>query len=131
MTDWRARVAAVPVARLATVAETGAPHLVPIVFALAGDHLYTAVDAKPKRPGELGRVRNIRADPRVSVLVDVYADDWDRLWWARLDGTARITDDQAPLRLLARKYPRYRLQPPPGPVIDVTIVTWTTWSATR
>ncbi len=121
------RVAAAEVARLATVDETGAPHIVPVVFALAGEHLFTAVDQKPKRTTQLRRLRNIAAQPRVSVLVDHYEPDWSRLWWVRLDGLARVVTDDAMIELLVDKYSQYRAKPPPGPVIDVTITRWTGW----
>ena len=72
------RFAASRVARLATATPDGAPHLVPIVFAVRGDTIYHGVDAKPKRTTQLRRLANIAANPRVSVLVDHYDDDWTR-----------------------------------------------------
>jgi PPOX class probable F420-dependent enzyme len=88
----RVRFAAAPVARLATADAAGVPHLVPIVFALVADSLYFVIDEKPKSTTELRRLVDIRANPRVSVLVDRYDDDWDKLWWARADGSARVLD---------------------------------------
>ena len=73
--------AAAPVARLATVGPDGCPHLVPVVFAVDGDVVYTAVDGKPKVSLRLRRLANIAARPQVSLLVDHYDDDWSRLWW--------------------------------------------------
>src|SRR3954463_5532223 len=90
--DPRRRFAAARVARLATVAGDGQPHLVPVVFAVEEDTVVMAVDAKPKRHRDLKRLRNIGDDPRVSLLVDRYDDDWDALWWVRADGTATVTD---------------------------------------
>ena len=81
------------VARLATTDPDGRPHLVPIVFALDGETLYSAVDAKPKRSTRLRRIENARARPDVTVLVDHYDDDWNELWWIRLRGRARVLDD--------------------------------------
>ena len=133
MAQARRRFAAVPVARLATLGPGGEPHLVPVTFTLDGDHLYTAVDAKPKTTMDLRRLRNIRRDPRVAVLADHYEADWDRLWWARADGTATILAEHtamaAPLALLARRYPHYRAHPPGGPVIRVQVERWTGWAA--
>ena len=85
----RARVRTAKVARLATTDPDGRPHLVPIVFVLDGQTLYSAVDAKPKRSRRLRRVANARERPDVTVLVDHYEDDWGRLWWVRVRGRAR------------------------------------------
>jgi PPOX class probable F420-dependent enzyme len=128
-----ARLAAARVARLATIDPDGRPHLVPIVFALAGDTLYSAVDRKPKRSTTLRRIENARARPDVTVLVDHYEDDWRRLWWIRLRGRARVLDDGAEhdraLALLAEKYPQYRVEPPVGPVLAVDVREVRGWSA--
>ena len=91
----RQRIADATVARLATVGAGGKPHVVPISFAVDGDTLYFAIDAKTKRTTDLKRLRNIAANPAVSVLVDHYEDDWTRLWWVRVDGTARLLPDGA------------------------------------
>ena len=116
------------VARLATVAADGVPHLVPIVFALTGDVLHTAVDAKPKRTRRLKRLANIAANPRVSVLADHYDEDWSQLWWARADGVARIVDDSPEgLRALVARYPQYRENPPPGPFLEIAVERWSSW----
>lgn len=124
------------VARLATVDRTGAPHLVPIVFALAGDVIYSVVDAKPKRHTALRRLDNIAHEPRVSVLADHYDEDWTALWWVRADGTAGIHDAASAaaavgLDALIARYPQYRLAPPPGPVLAVHVSRWSAWSARR
>src|SRR4051794_17354168 len=134
-TEARARFASAPVARLATVAEDGRPHLVPVVFALDGDTLYSAVDdVKPKATTRLKRLANIAANPAVALLVDHYEDDWGALWWARADGTARLVepgDDEAARAraLLAGRYPQYRDAPPPGVVVAVDVARWSGWSA--
>jgi PPOX class probable F420-dependent enzyme len=128
--DARARFRAARVARLATVGESGAPHLVPIVFALAGDDLiYSAVDAKPKRHSRLRRLANIAHEPRVSVLADHYDEDWTQLWWVRADGRARVLPD-APeaLAALAGKYPQYRKTAPPGPFLVIEVGRWSAWT---
>lgn len=122
------------VARLATVAPGGLPHLVPVVFAVAadnGDVVYTAVDAKPKTTRRLRRLANIDSNPRVSLLVDHYADDWTQLWWVRVDGVATIHTDGDALelgRLLLRaKYPQYQSVSLDGPVIEVAVRHWSSW----
>ncbi len=121
-------------ARLATTDPGGRPHLVPIVFALDGDTLYSAVDRKPKRSRTLRRIENARARPDVTVLVDHYDEDWERLWWIRLRGRARVLDDgkerKRALALLTAKYPQYRDVPPDGPVLAVDVTQVRTWSAT-
>src|SRR3954468_13483873 len=107
--DARRRFASARVARPATVSPDGRPPVVPIVFAVDGDLLYTAVDGKPKSTTALQRLANIAANPAVSVLVDHYDEEWTRLWWVRVDGTARVVDAaEAALDLLAARYPVYR-----------------------
>ncbi len=102
------------VAHLATVTRDGRPHIVPVVFAHDGSRIYIALDEKPKRtePMRLKRVRNILANPQVSVLVDHYEEDWDKLVWVRVDGTARIVESgkghEDAIALLRAKYPQYR-----------------------
>jgi PPOX class probable F420-dependent enzyme len=128
-----ARLAQARVARLATIDPDGRAHLVPIVFAVEGDTLYSAVDRKPKRSRTLRRIENARARPDVTVLVDHYDDDWSRLWWIRLRGRARVLDDgrerERALELLAEKYPPYRDEPPEGPVLAVDVSEVRSWSA--
>jgi PPOX class probable F420-dependent enzyme len=106
---------------------------VPICFVLTADILYSAVDLKPKSGRRLRRLANIEANPRVSLLVDHYQEDWSRLWWVRLDGEGEVLDSgvelEAALRLLARKYEQYRAAPPPGPVLKVTVRRWSGWEA--
>ena len=132
-TDVRQRVEQARVARLATVGADGKPHLVPICFALAGETLYSAVDRKPKRSLRLKRLENVRANPRVEVVVDHYEDDWSRLWWVRLRGRARVLEGdeerERALALLAEKYPQYRAEPPPGPVLAIDVDRWSAWHA--
>jgi len=105
---------------------------VPIVFALEGDTLYSAVDRKPKRSQTLRRIENARARPDVTILVDHYEEDWSRLWWIRLRGRARVLDDgeerQRALELLREKYPQYLGEPPDGPVLAVDIAELREWT---
>jgi PPOX class probable F420-dependent enzyme len=130
--EARSRFSAGRVARLATVRPDGSPHLVPVVFALDGSTVVFAVDDKPKVTRELQRLANIRADPRVSVLVDHYDEDWPALWWVRAEGRARVVDagpalDRA-VALLAEKYSQYAAGPPPGPAVLIDVETWRWWS---
>ena len=91
--------------------------------------LYTVVDEKPKRTRRLQRLRNIEANPQVEVLIDQYDEDWSRLRWLRLRGTARVVDEPRAVELLAAKYPQYRRHPPGGPVIAVSIEQRSEWTA--
>jgi PPOX class probable F420-dependent enzyme len=133
--EARRRFAAARVARLATADASCRPHLVPIVFAVAGDTVYSAVDAKPKRTTALRRLANVAANPPVTLLVDHYDDtEWDRLWWVRADGTGRVLgpeDGEArrAVTLLSDRYPQHRAQPPTGPVLAVDVERWSGWSA--
>ncbi|TQL68809.1 PPOX class probable F420-dependent enzyme [Nocardioides albertanoniae] len=127
---WAAeRFAAARVARLATASADGVPRIVPIVFAVLGDQLITAVDHKPKSTTRLRRLADIEANPAVSVLVDEYDDDWSQLWWARADGTARVHESHD-VDALVEKYHHYREQRPRGPVIVIDVARWSGWSAT-
>lgn len=109
----------------------GSPHVVPIVFAVEGDRIYSAVDDKPKRTTALQRLANIASEPRVSALADHYDDDWSELWWVRIDGRAEILHDGVEwdhaLDLLAQRYVAYRERRPSGAVIRVDVERWTTW----
>ncbi len=120
------------VARLATADAAGRPHLVPIVFAVAGDTIYSAVDAKPKGTRELRRLANARENPAVAVLADQYDEDWTRLWWVRAD--LRWEDDPSPARVdglaarLARTVPQYADRPFHR-VLVLRVVGVTGWAA--
>jgi PPOX class probable F420-dependent enzyme len=131
--DPQASFAHAPVARLGTVAPDGTPHLVPVVFALRDEVVYTAVDAKPKTTQRLRRLANIERHPQVSLLVDHYADDWTQLWWVRIDGIAAIHHDGNAMHaghdLLRAKYAQYQSVPLNGPVITVAIQRWSSWHA--
>jgi len=131
----RERFAAVRVARLATADAKGRPHLVPMVFVLAGETIYSAVDAKPKRTDRLRRLANAAANPHVALLADHYDDaDWTALWWVRADGVARVLapEDEEAVRAVDRlvaRYAQYREARPHGPVLAVDVERWSGWSA--
>jgi PPOX class probable F420-dependent enzyme len=137
--EARARFAAARVARLATVSGDGIPHLVPVTFAVmpgpaaggASDRIVFVVDDKPKTTTRLRRLDNIAANPAVCLIVDVYDDDWSRLWWARADGTATVLDaDPAAVDALAARYDAYVARRPSGPVVSIDVAAWTGWAAT-
>jgi PPOX class probable F420-dependent enzyme len=132
--EARRRFAAERVARLATVTPDGRPHLVPVVFALEGDRVWTIVDRKPKRTPDLRRLANLRADPRASLLVDGYDDrDWTALWWVRADGAGVVLDDPGVVAraagILAAKYPQHVEDPPGGPALAIDVERWVGWTA--
>jgi PPOX class probable F420-dependent enzyme len=130
--EARTLFASARVARLATVGAGARPHLVPIVFAVAGDAVYSAVDAKPKRTTALKRLENVARNPRVALLADHYDDaDWGALWWVRADGSARVLEDgeeaERAVALLRERYAQYRADPPRGPVLAVAVERWSGW----
>jgi PPOX class probable F420-dependent enzyme len=130
--EARSRFAAARIARLATADAQGRPHLIPIVFAVDGDRVYSVVDAKPKRTRALRRLANVSQNPAVALLVDHYDDsDWDALWWVRAEGQARILDPEEPeaanaIALLKRRYPQQRAT---GQVLAVDVERWSGWAA--
>jgi PPOX class probable F420-dependent enzyme len=134
--EARALVAAARVARLATTNPGLGVDIVPVTFALLpGDRLVSIVDQKPKSTTQLRRLANVAVHPEVTVLVDHYEDDWERLWWVRLRGSATVVaegDAFAEARdALVARYPQYVAEPPPGPVISVSVQEWTAWRARR
>lgn len=118
------------VARLGLLDDGGRPRVLPVTFAQAGDALWSAVDAKPKRvPGaELARVRFLRRRPEAALTVDRYDDDWSRLAWVQVLGRVTVLEraDDA-LEALCAKYPQYRERPPSGPFLGLAperVLSW-------
>jgi coenzyme F420-0:L-glutamate ligase/coenzyme F420-1:gamma-L-glutamate ligase len=136
--DIAAFVVAQRVACLATVDGRGRPHVVPVCFALAGGTVYSAVDEKPKSgdPRRLRRLRNIAANPHVTLLFDLYEDDdWSRLRYVQLRGRARIIEPGGAEHALAvaalrDRYPPYRTMAIDRlPVIAVDVDRVVAWRA--
>ncbi|HEY0246737.1 MAG TPA: TIGR03668 family PPOX class F420-dependent oxidoreductase [Gryllotalpicola sp.] len=131
--DARARLSTARVATLATTGDDGIPHLVPITFAVEGELIYTTVDYKPKATPRLRRLRNIAQNPRVALLASHYSDDWEELWWVRVDGSASVVAQaegiRHPIDVLAGRYAQYRARRPEGPVIVIRAERWTGWSS--
>ena len=129
----RRRVTSAAIARLATVRHDGRPHVVPVCFAVVDDEIVSAVDAKPKSTTALARLDNVRANPAVTLLVDHYDDDWTRLWWVRVDGTARVdeTIDASYAAALAAKYPQYEHVGLPGPAVVIGGLRFTGWASSN
>lgn len=113
------------VARLATTGEDLQPALIPICYVFDGEHIYSAIDEKPKSvaASSLKRVRNIEANPRVALVIDDYSEDWSKLAYLLIAGTAEIIppgkkaskeasnearEHARAVSLLREKYPQYR-----------------------
>ncbi|HEX4158118.1 MAG TPA: TIGR03668 family PPOX class F420-dependent oxidoreductase [Rhizomicrobium sp.] len=99
------------IGHLATAGHSGNPHLVPVCFVVHEQALYTAIDEKPKSGQLLRRLRNILENPNVTFLADHYEEDWSRLGWIRIDGTAELLSDgpqrTEAIRLLRSRYKQY------------------------
>ena len=129
---------ATPVARLALLGANERPEALPIVFARVADVLYSPVDGKPKKSARLARLAHLERHPAVTLTLDHYADDWQTLWWLKLDVSASVVVDDAPgwddaVAALRGKYSQYATTPlfrgePTLVVMPYTRVRW--WSAT-
>ncbi|MGH9784754.1 MAG: TIGR03668 family PPOX class F420-dependent oxidoreductase [Terriglobia bacterium] len=127
------------VARLATADARGKPLVVPVCFACGKDAIYSVLDEKPKRvaASRLRRVRNIQVNPQVSLLVDHYEEDWSRLAYILVAGTAEVLSEETQpnehaeaLRLLREKYPQYRaMRLKARPVIKISPRRTISWKA--
>lgn len=123
------------VGHLATADANGRPHVIPVCFDYDGRHIYSVLDAKPKRGSLTGlrRVRNILANPQVSLVIDHYDEDWTRLWYLLVHGRAALIEDgpetPAAIARLREKYPQYRDMALDGnPVIRIVPERVTGWS---
>ena len=122
------------VGHLATAGADGAPHVVPVCYALDDGALYFVADEKPKRrpARELRRLRNVRENPRAAIVVDDWDEDWTRLGWVMLRGPAEILPDgpehDQAQALLRSRYPQYRgMELDELPVIAIRIERVTSW----
>ena len=128
------------VAYLATTDVHAQPHLVPVVFVLMAENIFICIDEKPKKNRSLKRLANIKANPRISLLVDNYDDNWQELKWVRVDGTAIVlesTDEsrvvfESVINTLRDKYPQYQtMDLSRGPLISITVNAIASWRAYR
>ena len=128
------------VAYLATTDVHAQPHLVPVVFVRMDEDIFICIDEKPKKHRFLKRLANIKANPKISLLVDNYDDDWQELKWVRVDGTAVLlenTDEsravfESVISTLRDKYPQYQtMDLSRGPIIRITINAIASWQAYR
>lgn len=122
------------VARLATVDKSGQPFVIPICYVFDGQEIYSPIDEKPKKssPLRLKRIRNIRANPHVSMVVDKYDDDWRKLAYVLITGRAKILlggqKHKRAALLLRRKYPQYRkMAIQDRPMIQIQPTHWKSW----
>jgi PPOX class probable F420-dependent enzyme len=114
---------------LATVDGVGRAHAVPVCFAVRTGELVTAVDHKPKSGSKLARISNIERSGRATFLMDRWSEDWRRLGWVMVRGSARLDPPGSADAELAARYEQYRDTPPRGPVIVVRPerISWWTW----
>ena len=138
--DTRRFLEAHRVGHLATASGDGAPHVIPVCYALDDNGLYFVADLKPKRgpARNLRRLENLRANARAAVVVDDYDDDWTRLAWVLVRGPATFVDTPAghaaALVLLRARYAAYRSMPLDDPhthpIVHVEAAQVTTWRGT-
>ena len=121
------------VGHLGVIDSASRPRVLPVTYAIQGAAAWTAVDNKPKRPGrELARVRWLRERPTAALTVDRYDDDWSRLRWVQLIGTVTVLDGPPQgqvLDALIQRYPQYRSDPPPGPLLRLVTTRAVCWRA--
>ena len=122
---------------MTTVARDGSPHAVPVVFASVGDEIISPIDHKPKQGLTLVRVRNLQHDDRVTLLLDLWDEDWTQLLWLMIRGRAAIDEepDEDLRALLISRYPQYKDEVMGGnAAIDAlirirpTLLSWWSWS---
>jgi PPOX class probable F420-dependent enzyme len=118
------------VGRMGMLDEADRPRVLPVTYALEGGAIWSAIDRKPKRTPEPARLRYLQRRPEAALTVDRYSEDWDELAWVQVLGRIEVRKpSEAPeaLEELARKYPPYRAEQPPGPLLRLTpgrILCW-------
>ena len=119
-------------ARLAFLDGDDRPRVLPVTFAIADDAVWSAIDRKPKRRPEPARVRWLRRQPETALVVDRYDDDWSALAWVQLLGRVDVLEldrGRSGLDALTVKYPQYEAEPPPGPLLRLTVQRALHWRA--
>ena len=121
---------------LATADAKGRPQVVPVCFVFDGQAIYSVLDAKPKTTPlrQLRRVKNILANPQVSLVVDHYEEDWDKLQYILVSGDAELLESgeewALAIAMLREKYPQYQaMDLDQSPVIKITPVRYSPWSS--
>ena len=122
--------------RLATADAKGQPYVIPVCYVFDGEVIYSVLDAKPKSTPlrQLRRVRNILANPQVSLVVDHYEEDWSRLRYVLVLGEAGLLEGgeewARAIAMLREKYPQYRrMDLEESPVIKITPARFVPWSS--
>jgi len=121
---------------LATADAKGRPQVVPVCFVFDGQAIYSVLDAKPKTTPlrQLRRVKNILANPQVSLVVDHYEENWDKLQYILVSGDAELLESDekwvVAIAMLREKYPQYQaMDLDQSPVIKITPVRYSPWSS--
>ncbi|SRR5713226_9311776 len=127
------------VARLATSGADRRPAVIPICYVFDGGHIYTPIDEKPKsvEARSLKRVRNIKANPHVALVIDDYSEDWSKLTYVLISGTAEIispsedaSEHARAVEVLREKYPQYRsMAIHQRPIIKISPTRFKRWGA--
>lgn len=120
------------VARLGLLDDADRPRVLPVTYAVDEGAVWSAIDRKPKRSPEPARVRYLRRQPAAALTVDRYSDDWAALAWVQVLGRVEVrepSDARQALEALAGKYPQYRLEPPPGPLLRLSPERILWWKA--
>jgi PPOX class probable F420-dependent enzyme len=121
------------VGHLGLVDRAGQPRVLPVTYAIWQGAAWTVIDNKPKLAGrEPARVGWLRRHPRAAITVDRYADDWSELGWVQLLGQMAVLDGPPSgpgMEVLAARYPQYRVDPPPGPLLRLSIDRAVWWQA--
>jgi PPOX class probable F420-dependent enzyme len=117
------------VGRLGLLDEEDLPRVLPVTFVVWEGAVWSAIDRKPKRPGEPARVRRLRRRPSASLMVDRYDEDWTQLAWLELRGPVSIEPLGPALEALAEKYPQYVAERPQGPLLRLAPERYACWRA--
>ena len=124
------------IGHLATADAKGQPHVIPVCYVFDGEVIYSVLDSKPKSTPlrQLRRVRNILANPRVSLVVDHYEEDWSRLQYLLVLGDAGLLETgeewARAIAMLREKYPQYQaMDLDQSPVIKITPAKFVPWSS--
>jgi PPOX class probable F420-dependent enzyme len=120
------------VGRLGFLDDRDRPRVLPVTYAVSAGAIWSAIDRKPKKPGQPARVRYLHRNPAAALTIDRYSSDWDRLAWVQILGTVTVRgvhDEPDALAALAAKYEPYAREPPPGPLLRLEPARILCWAA--